>query len=133
MRLLILCGLFCLGLVTSSSADEVDIQTVIDNQIDAFLSDDFATAFTYASPNIKRVFGNPERFGQMVRQGYPMVWRPQNVEYLSLNQINGRHVQTVMITDNTGTIHLLEYDMIDTPEGWLINGVQILRTPQIGA
>ena len=46
---------------------------VISDQIAAFQQDDFETAFTYASPMIKGIFGTPERFGQMVREGYPMV------------------------------------------------------------
>ena len=35
------------------------IEDVISSQIDAFLRDDFATAFTFASPNIQRLFGTP--------------------------------------------------------------------------
>ena len=45
------------------------IEAVISSQIQAFKSDDFATAFTFASPGIQRFFGGPERFGAMVRQG----------------------------------------------------------------
>ncbi|MEM9269253.1 MAG: DUF4864 domain-containing protein, partial [Pseudomonadota bacterium] len=33
-----------------------DIQGVISAQVEAFQADDYATAFTYASPNIKRIF-----------------------------------------------------------------------------
>ena len=108
------------------------IQGVIQSQIDAFLRDDFDTAFTFASPNIKRLFGTPERFGTMVQQGYPMVWRPSDVRYLDLENIDGRLWQKVMITDAAGTVHVLGYHMIETPEGWQINGVQVLQTPEIG-
>jgi hypothetical protein len=52
------------------------IETTIQNQLNAFIADDFATAFTFASPNIKGIFGTPENFGAMVTQGYPMVHRP---------------------------------------------------------
>ena len=38
----------------------------------AFKAVDFAQAFTYA-PNIKGMFGTADRFGMMVRNGYPMV------------------------------------------------------------
>ncbi len=109
------------------------ITGVIQSQIDAFLQDDFARAFTFASPGIRSIFGSPERFGQMVRQGYPMVWRPADVQYLELENVNGRTWQKVMITDASGTVHVLGYQMVETDDGWQINGVQLLEAPQIGA
>ena len=112
---------------------EPGIETTIQSQIDAFLVDDFAKAFTFASPNIKSLFGSADRFGQMVRQGYPMVWRPGEVRYLELREISGALWQKVMIRDQAGGIHLLDYQMINTGDGWQINGVQILRAPDVGA
>ncbi len=109
------------------------IQRVINDQLSAFLADDFDTAFTYASPNIKRLFGSPERFGQMVRNGYPMVHRPEEVTMLDQQEMDGRVMQRVMIRDMTGRVHMLAYQMIETDEGWQINGVQILRAPEVGA
>ncbi len=109
------------------------IQRVINDQLSAFLADDFDTAFTYASPNIKRLFGSPERFGQMVRNGYPMVHRPEEVTMLDQQEMDGRVLQRVMIRDMDGRVHMLAYQMIETDEGWQINGVQILRAPEVGA
>ena len=112
---------------------ELGIETTIQNQFEAFLLDDFPKAFTFASPNIKGMFGSPERFGQMVQNGYPMVWRPGEVRYLELREIAGNLWQKVFIRDQTGGTHVLDYQMIQTPEGWRINGVQILRAPGVGA
>ena len=110
------------------------IQNVIRSQIDAFLQDDVETAFTYASPGIKSLFGTPERFGTMVRNGYPMVWRPAEVEFLELEQRGGGPWQTVMMRDATGALHVLGYRMERGPNGaWKIDGVQILRQPEVGA
>ena len=109
------------------------IQRVINDQLSAFLADDFDTAFTFASPNIKRLFGSAERFGQMVRDGYPMVHRPEDVTMLDQRELDGRVTQRVMIRDMTGRVHMLAYQMIETDEGWQINGVQILRAPEVGA
>lgn len=108
------------------------ITATIQSQIEAFLADDFETAFTFASPGIKQLFGSSERFGTMVRQGYPMVWRPGAVSYLDLEERGGRLFQKVLITDGQGVPHLLEYQMVETPEGWQINGVRILEAPQVG-
>lgn len=120
-------------LATAAVAQEEPIQSTIQSQIDAFLKDDFATAFSFASPNIKMFFGTPENFGQMVRQGYPMVHRPSDVRMLDLRDVGGRLWQRVMVTDQQGRTHMLDYQMIETPEGWQINGVQLLPSVGVGA
>ena len=100
-------------------------RSVISSQIDAFLKDDFVTAFDFASPMIKGIFGTPERFGAMVRNGYPMVWRPADVEFLNSEERGSTVIQTVKITDGNGRLFFLEYELIETDAGWLINGVRI--------
>jgi len=109
-----------------------EIQGVIARQIEAFQADDFDTAFNFASPMIKGIFGTPERFGAMVRGGYPMVWRPGDVRFLGLDGADGVQRQTVRITDRAGQEHFLEYEMIPTGEGWQINGVRFLEAPDVG-
>jgi hypothetical protein len=116
-----------------AAQDQSAITATIQSQIDAFLADDFETAFTFASPTIKRLFGTSERFGSMVQQGYPMVWRPGAVRYLDLEDRGGALFQKVLITDAQGVPHVLEYQMIKADSGWQINGVRILEAPQIGA
>jgi len=110
-----------------------DIEAIINNQLQAFTGDDFATAFTFASPFIKGIFGTPENFGAMVQQGYPMVHRSGNITMLELRTVAGGLWQRVMITDQAGATHMLDYEMIETPEGWQINGVQLLPPVGIGA
>ncbi len=106
------------------------IEGVIQSQIDAFLQDDVATAFGFASPSIRSMFGSPERFGAMVRQGYPMVWRPSSVTYLDLLSRSGGLWQVVEITDGAGQVHYLGYQMVEVAPGdWRINGVQFLPAP----
>ncbi|MEM6408983.1 MAG: DUF4864 domain-containing protein [Pseudomonadota bacterium] len=105
----------------------------IQSQLDAFQVDDFAKAFTYASPNIKRLFGNPARFGQMVRNGYPMVWRPSEVQFLEFKDQGGRVSQLVLFRDANGVPIVLEYFMVETSEGWQIDGVQPVQAPDVAA
>jgi hypothetical protein len=121
-----------LALGTPSQAQDNPIEAVINDQITAFLADDFDTAFTYASPNIRQLFGSAQRFGQMVRDGYPMVHRPAEVRMLEQRPLGAGIDQRVLIRDAAGAVHLLSYMMIETPQGWQINGVQILRAPEIG-
>jgi hypothetical protein len=114
-------------------AQDAPIQNTIQSQLDAFIADDFATAFTFASPTIKGLFGTSDNFGMMVRNGYPMVHRPADVKMLELREVAGNLWQRVMITDQQGRTHMLDYQMIETADGWQINGVQLLPSPGVGA
>lgn len=125
--------LTAMGLSMPASAQEAPIQSTIQSQLDAFVADDFVTAFSFASPTIKGIFVSPENFGTMVQQGFPMVWRHEGVRMLELREVAGSLYQRVLITDAAGRSHVLDYQMIETPEGWQINGVQLLPQAGVGA
>lgn len=112
---------------------EPAIEDTIQSQIDAFLEDDFATAFGFASPNLRTMFRTPENFGAMVRQGYPMVWRPDAVSFGDLRSISGGMYQRVIVTDEAGNLHYLDYQMQQVDGQWRIAGVQILQAPDLAA
>lgn len=114
-------------------AQEGDIRRVITAQIDAFKADDFDQAFTYASPTIQQIFGDAERFGVMVRRGFPMVWRPADVQFLGLETRDGALWQDVLVRDGAGASHVLEYQMIEGENGWKINAVQIRKPEGVAA
>ncbi len=119
---------------TSVFAQDSDaIEGVIGNQLNAFNDRDINAAWQYASPNIKRLFGNPGNFGMMVQQGYPMVWDNADVRFLELRDVRGNLWQKVMVRDAQGGLHILDYQMIETADGWQINGVQLLPAPDVGA
>ncbi len=120
------------GIAAAQDAGEA-IRTTIQNQLDAFQADDFETAFTFASPLIQGIFQTPERFGQMVTSGYPMVHRPADIQFTDDFERAGLIYQNVLITDQAGALHLLEYEMIETSDGWEINGVRFLRPDALGA
>jgi Domain of unknown function (DUF4864) len=132
-----LCGLVLVGaMALPAFADEARnpaIEATIQGQITAFLAEDVTTAFGFAAPNIKGFFGTAENFGAMVKQGYPMVWHPSAVRMLQLRTVAGNLWQRVMVTDDAGRTHLLDYQMLETPDGWQINGVQLLPEAGIGA
>lgn len=129
MRRVILAIGFLVGMLGMASAQGADIEATISNQIEAFKADDFVRAFSFASPNIQTLFQTPEIFGRMVTQGYPMVWRPADVQYLELREAAGKLWQQVLITDAAGVVHILEYQMQELESGWKINGVRILEAP----
>lgn len=133
MRAVVLGALVWALMAFSATADPKAMQSVIDRQIEAFKADDFAAAMEYASPVLKRYFRTPENFGRMVTQGYPMVWRPGSVRYMDSRIESGSHWQRVMIVDEKGVTHVLDYRMLETDEGWRINGVQILDSADFTA
>jgi Domain of unknown function (DUF4864) len=124
--------LFAAVLALPAVAQEEPIRNTIQSQIDAFQADDFTRAFTFASPTIKGMFGTPENFGAMVKQGYPMVYRPAQVQMMELREVAGNLWQRVRITDQAGAGWYLDYMMIETAEGWQINAVQIMPAPDVG-
>ena len=133
MRRLLIAPALAAALSFSPPAMAGEINGTIQAQIDAFLADDVDTAFSFASPGIKQMFRTPERFGQMVRSGYPMVYRPADLRFLDRrDHPGGGQVQRVMITDQTGAVHMLDYLMIQTADGWQIAGVQLLRGQAVG-
>ena len=133
MRRLWILLLVVFAFAGQAQAQGRDIETTIGAQIEAFRADDYAKAFTYASPAIQHLFGGPDNFGAMVRHGFPMVRRPERLRFLELRKSDGRVWQKVMITDAAGQVHLLDYQMIDLETGWKINGVEIVKAPGVSA
>lgn len=109
------------------------IEDVIGQQLQAFNDRSVEDAWQFASPMIQGMFGTPGNFGAMVQNGYPMVWTNKDVEFLELDEKNGVLTQRVLIRDASDVAYILEYAMIETPEGWKINGVQVLPAPDVAA
>jgi hypothetical protein len=116
-----------------ATAQQAEIKGTIDQQFEAFKVDDFEGAFEFASPNLKQMFQSPENFRRMITTGYPMVWRPAEVRYLELREVGGSLWQKVQITDAKGYTHLLDYQMVETADGWRIASVQMLNAPAVSA
>ncbi|MFZ5963310.1 DUF4864 domain-containing protein [Thalassococcus sp. BH17M4-6] len=133
MRQILFALIACIGLSHGALAQTqsgADVQDTIQRQLDAFMADDFDTAFTFAAPNIQGMFGTPENFEMMVKRGYPMVWRPADVTFGDLRDDGATVAQRVIIRDQKGATHVLEYTMVDQGGMWRIAGVQII--PQAG-
>ena len=132
MRKCILAIAFWVAAALPVWAEGKAIETTIRAQITALQVDDFDRAFTYASPTIQQIFRAPEVFGRMVRQGYPMVYRPSAIEFLELASVEGYYWQKVQIRDGQGRYHLMAYQMVQLDGVWRINGVQLLPSRETG-
>ena len=134
MRAFLLALLLMLGPIAPGAwAQQDQITATINGQLDAFTHRDAAKAFSFASPMIKRIFGTADNFAAMVQNGYPMVWTPQAAEMMELRTVAGNLWQRVHITDVDGKGWVLDYEMVQTPDGWRINAVQLLQGTDLGA
>ena len=134
MRILYLVfALLLAALPARAQTAEQAIRGVIDSQLDAFAADDFATAFGFASDTLQRFFVSPENFRQMVENGYQMVIRPRDVRYGPIEAEGGALWQKVFITDSSGALYTLRYQMIPTPDGPRINAVEIIPGHDLAA
>ncbi len=115
---------------TIAPADAREIREVIEAQLDAFRKDDAAKAFSLATPGIRETFGSPERFMDMVRSSYAVVYRPASIAFEAPVILEGQVVQAVRMTDAQGRAWLALYPMDRQPDGsWRTNGCQLARGP----
>src|SRR5262245_19284265 len=111
-----------------SGADARAIRAVIADQLDAFARDDGARAFALATSGIRQRFGTPEVFMEMVRTGYPVVYRPTSVQFEPPAVVDGEVIQPVRMTDAEGQAWIAFYPMQREADGrWRINGCQLER------
>jgi hypothetical protein len=113
-----------------STADRSAIRDVIQSQVDAFRRDDGEAAFGYASPSIRGMFGSSATFMDMVRQGYPPVYRPQTFDFAEIVTLDGQVTQKVHVIGPDGRPVTAFYPMTQLPDGtWRINGCY-LQAPE---
>lgn len=110
-----------------SPSDKAAIRDVIQGQVDAFRRDDGAAAFGYASPMIQNMFGQSDAFMEMVRQGYPPVYRPRVFDFREIVELHGEIAQKVHVVGPDGKPVTAVYPMTQLPDGsWRINGCYLL-------
>jgi len=118
------------GAGAQEGADEAAIRAVIESQLSAFQKDDATGAYGYASPTIQEKFVNADVFLEMVRTGYPAVYRPREVEFRALRTEGGRLFQDVFLIGPDGNPIMAIYEMQRQPDGtWRINGCWLTQAP----
>ena len=128
-------ALLLFGLAAAPRAAEVSredaaaIRAVVAEQLEAFARDDARHAFSLATAGIRERFGTPEVFMDMVRTGYPVVYRPKSVQFEKPGVVDGEVIQPVRMTDAAGDAWIAFYPMQRQPDGaWRINGCQLARS-----
>lgn len=133
LRILGLCLALLIFTGPVRAEDNAGIESTITRQLQAFNDRDVDKAWSFASPGIQGMFRTPENFGAMVRNGYPMVWTNADPKFLELRRIGNDLWQKLLIRDASGALWVLDYKMIQTSDGWQIDGVSILPAPDVGA
>jgi len=111
-----------------AAADRQAIQEIISAQLAAFKRDDGEEAFSYASPTIRKIFGNIANFMEMVRSSYYPVYRSVTVSFGDILDVRGEPVQRVHITGEDGSTMVAAYVMQRQPDGvWKVNGVYMFK------
>ena len=108
--------------------DEKAVRTVVENQLAAFAKDDANKAFAYAAANVREAAGNAAGFLDMVRRGYPVVYRHTAVAFLKAEGKDDAVVQRVQMTDADGASWLATYTL-ERRKGkpWRITGCQVVE------
>ena len=117
-----------------SPPDQRAILETIQAQLNAFQVDDHALAFSFATPQLRQMFGSPANFMAMVRGGYMAVYRPQSVEFLGSRVVSGRTGQAVRFVGPDGIAVIAIYTMEKQPDGsWRIAAVQLIPTGEVSS
>jgi hypothetical protein len=134
-HVLIAAAMIMLSFATATQAGPAEeIRAVIEDQVEAFRADDGARAFSHASESIQTRFGNPDNFMEMVRTGYPQVYRPRAMEFQTLQESGSLVMQEVFYFGEAGGAVVARYFMQKNTSGvWKITGVDLRKAPELGA
>ena len=114
-----------------SAQDEKAVQTVVQDvvksQLAAFAKDDAEKAFSYAAPELRKIIGSASAFIAMVKNSYPVVYRPASVVFYKPESSGKDIVQKVQMFDASGASYLAVYSLQRQKDtSWRISGCVVL-------
>ncbi|MBV9589635.1 MAG: DUF4864 domain-containing protein [Hyphomicrobiales bacterium] len=111
-----------------TEGDRTESRAVIEQQIDAFRRDDGATAFSFASPELRAIFQSPEHFMAMVRNGYAPVYRPKAYNFSGMAETAEGLTATLTIEDADGQVWTAIYTLEKQADGsWKITSCHLQK------
>ena len=117
-------ALFISLLSTLVFADEsAMVRNTISSQIEAFKENNIKKAYEFAAPNIQAQFPNPDVFGLMVRNGYPVIWRPKSFKFTKFQDLGNKSIQRVLFQSYNGSLEIYDYILEKYDDLWKIAGV----------
>lgn len=128
--LVIFAGVLTAAFTTSlthagEAEDQKESRAVIEAQLEAFQKGDAPKAFSYATPNIQTMFGDADKFMQMVRDGYDVVYRPASVRFVKFQTDGMNALHAVQMIDRQKTLWNVYYVLHKRPDGsWRISSCE---------
>ena len=111
-----------------SAKDEKAVQAVVQSQLTAFSKDDADKAFSYAAPDLRKTIGSSSAFMAMVKNSYPVVYRPASVAFLKAEGSGDEVLQRVQMLDASGTSYLALYSLQrQKDKTWRISGCAVVE------
>ncbi|KGE00554.1 MULTISPECIES: DUF4864 domain-containing protein [Rhizobium/Agrobacterium group] len=124
----------CLALLSFTAAKAEDpvaeAQAVISGQIAALMRNDAERAYSFASPGIRSLYPDKNRFLDMVRKDYEPVYQASNYAFGRSKLIGGGEMvlQEVMIGAREGKDWTAIYQMRLMDDGsYKVDGVRMMR------
>lgn len=127
-RILLALSLMLTFLCAAAIADDAGTQAAqssIDAQLKAFIADDNALAYSYAAPNVKKIFPTLDIFMNMVTRGYQPVQKPLSYSFGKSEWTGANAIaQQVFVVGPDGKDYEALYTLELQPDGvWRITGV----------
>lgn len=102
------------------------VQQVIEDQLQAFGAGDHQRAYSHASPSIRKIFPTTDRFIDMVRSGYEVLYSSKSHIFGRNISISGQIHQEVIVTGPEGKQWQAVYTLRQQEDGsWKITGVKL--------
>ena len=105
-----------------------EVHHTISLQIDAFKKNDVNEAYTFAAPNIQAQFPNPDTFGLMVKNGYPIIWKPKSFKFVKFKDLGDKCIQRVLFQSYEGSLETYDYILEKNNNQWRIAGVLTIKS-----
>ena len=105
-----------------------EVHHTISSQIEAFKKNDLKEAYTFAAPNIQAQFPNPDTFGLMVRNGYPIIWKPKSFKFVKFKDLGNKCIQRVLFKSYGGSLETYDYILEKSNNLWKIAGVLTIKS-----
>jgi hypothetical protein len=118
--------------VAAASAEELTAarsRAIVERQFDAFDRDDAEAAYALATPAIREMFVDSDRFLAMVRDRYPPVYRHRSVEFGAFKASGDEASLQATLIDNDNVVWTALYSLSREENGdWLISGCVLVKS-----
>jgi len=100
-----------------------ELYSIVNNQIAAFRTADFDTAYRHAATGVQQKFSRNE-FEQMIRRDFSPMTQAEHVEFGAIIVTGGSAVVQVLLRAPDGAVRGFLYSFTAESDGWKIDGVR---------